>query len=323
LNPIGSAQLIGLAVGVVGTWLGAELLVRGSARLAIALGLRPLLVGLTVVAFGTSSPEAVVSFVAAAERSAGIAVGNVVGSNVANVGLILGLVCLVHPVRVRWSEIRRDAFFMLAATLVASAIVLANAGPGLTGFVSVLLGILLLGLLLVSVRQAVRSPDTRPPEEIAAPVAHDARTRLFAGAQSGLGLAILVFSARILVLNAQTVARAYGVEEAVIGATVVAVGTSIPELAASLVAVARGHYDIGIGNIVGSNLWNLSFVFAGICIIDPDARIPLEQAARLVPMMFGFTIALMLMMRTGGRVGRREGASLLLAYAVFARFAYF
>ena len=233
MDPIGTREIVGLAAGVVGTWLGAELLVRGSARLAIALGLRPLLVGLTVVAFGTSSPEAVVSFVAAFQGSAGIAVGNVFGSNVANVGLILGLVCLVHPVRVRWAEIRRDAGFMLVATLIAAVVVL-------TGFVNLVVGIVLLGLLCYSVVLAVRSPETRPPEEIPARVGHDARTRLLAVLQSVAGLALLVVSARLLVLNAQSIALSFGIDEAIIGATVVAVGTSIPELAASLVAVARG-----------------------------------------------------------------------------------
>lgn len=316
MDPIGFREVFLLGLGVLGTWIGAELLVRGSARLAIALGLRPLLVGLTVVAFGTSSPEAVVSFVAAAQHSAGIAVGNVVGSNIANVGLILGVVCLIHPVRVAWSEIRRDAFFMLSATLFAAVVILGD-------LIHPLAGLLLLGLLSVSVVRAMRSPDTRPPEEIPDRVDHDARTRLLAIAQSAIGLAVLVFSARLLVINAQSIARSFGIEEAIIGATVVAVGTSIPEFAASLVAVARGHYAIGIGNIVGSNLWNLGFVFAGICLIEPGAQIPPDEARLLVPVMVGFSVALLPMMMSGGRVGRLEGAALLAAYLGFAWWVYF
>lgn len=316
LDSIGIGEILGLLAAVAGTWIGAELLVRGSARLAIALGLRPLLVGLTVVAFGTSSPEAIVSFVAAFQRSAGIAVGNVVGSNVANVGLILGLVCLVHPVLVRWAEIRRDTLFMLLATVGAAVAILG-------GLVHPVTGAVLLALLVASVTLAVRSPDTRPPEEVPVRVGHDARTRGLAVLQSVAGLAVLVFSARLLVLNAQSIARAFGVEEAIIGATVVAVGTSIPEMAASLVAVARGHYEIGIGNIVGSNLWNLGFVFAGICIIQPGAAIPPGEARLLVPVMLAFTLALVPMMMTGGRIGRVEGALLLAGYLGFAWMVYF
>jgi len=142
LSQLALSEILSLLAGVAGTWIGAELLVRGSARLALSLGLRPMLVGLTVVALGTSSPEAVVSFIAAARQSGGIAVGNVVGSNIANIGLILGLVSLIHPMRVDWSEVRRDVFFMLSATLVAAlAIVFSQAGP--------LAGALLLAILIL------------------------------------------------------------------------------------------------------------------------------------------------------------------------------
>ena len=315
MDQLDSLDLLRLIVAVGGTWFGAELLVRGSARLAVALGLRPLLVGLTVVAFGTSSPEAVVSFVAALHDSAGMAVGNVVGSNIANVGLILGLVSLVHPMRVRWPEIRRDALFMGMATIVASAAILS----GITGWPT---GILLLLILVVSLVLAVRTPvaDEEKPSE---PLARDRRTRLIAILQSVAGLVLLVFAARLLVGSAQEVARAFGIEEAIIGATMVAVGTSIPELAASVVAVARGHYEIAIGNLVGSNLMNLSFVFGMVCLLSPDATIPPDVGKLLVPVMLAFTVLFVLMLRTGGRVRRREGAILFGGYLVFSWLMYF
>ena len=308
-------DLLRLLAAIGGTWFGAELLVRGSARLAVALGLRPLLVGLTVVAFGTSSPEAVVSFVAALNKSAGMAVGNVVGSNIANVGLILGLVSLVHPMRVSWPDIRRDALFMGLATITASAAIFS----GFTGRVT---GIFLLLILTTSLFLAVRAPaadEARPPE----PVSRDTRTRMIAILQSVVGLVLLVFSAHLLVGSAQDVARAFGIEEAIIGATMVAVGTSIPELAASVVAVARGHYEIGIGNLVGSNLMNLSFVFGIVSLISPDAPIPDEVPHLLVPVMLAFTVLFVLMLRTGGRVRRREGALLFGGYLVFSWLMYF
>ena len=308
-------DLLRLFAAIGGTWFGAELLVRGSARLAIALGLRPLLVGLTVVAFGTSSPEAVVSFVAAAHKSAGMAVGNVVGSNIANVGLILGLVSLVHPMRVHWPDIRRDALFMGLATIVASAAIFFDRTGRPTG-------VLLLLILAVSLWRAVRTPAAEG-EQPADPVSRDVRTRLVAILQSVAGLALLILSARLLVGSAQDIARAFSIDEAIIGATVVAVGTSIPELAASIVAVARGHYEIGIGNLVGSNLMNLSFVFGTVCLIRPNAYTPAEVGHVLVPVMLAFTVLFVLMLRTGGRVRRREGAFLLAGYLVFSWFMYF
>jgi cation:H+ antiporter len=312
LDPI---DLLRLLAAIGGTWLGAELLVRGSARLAIALGLRPMLVGLTVVALGTSSPEAVVSFVAAYRGSAGMAVGNVVGSNIANIGLILGLVSLMHPMRVKWLEIRRDVLFMSLATLVAAAAILLGKFAWPTG-------ILLLLILVVSLVLAIRGPVTEDGQQ-AERVSRDSRTRLTAVLQSVVGLALLVLSARLLVGAAQDMARAFGIEEAVIGATVVAVGTSIPELAASVVAVARGHYEIGIGNLVGSNLMNLSFVFGTVCLISPVDDIPPEIGHLLVPVMLGFTLLFVPMLSTGGRVSRREGAVLLGCYFAFSWFMYF
>ncbi|RKZ18282.1 sodium:calcium antiporter [bacterium] len=321
MNQLQTSEILRLLAGVAGTWLGAELLVRGSVRLAISLGLRPLLVGLTVVAFGTSSPEAVVSFVAAARDSAGIAVGNVIGSNIANIGLILGLVSLVHPMRVQWPQIRRDALYMLAATVVAAIVIRYS-------LVSVWAGIVLVLILVASITMAVRSPGPQASEpeadtEDADEVGYDLRTAALATLQSVIGLVLLLLSARLLVLSAEVIARAFGIEEAVIGATVVAVGTSIPELAASLVAVMRGHYDIGIGNLVGSNLMNLSFVFGAICIFRPDTALPTDAGSILVPVMLAFTLAFLPMLATGGRVGRREGAILLVGYLAFSWYIYY
>lgn len=313
------AELIRLLVGVAGTWIGAELLVRGSARLAISLGVRPLLVGLTVVALGTSSPEAVVSFIAAARGSASIAVGNVVGSNIANIGLILGLVSLIHPMQVKWEEIRRDVYFMVAATSVAAlAIAL--------GWMGVLAGLILIVLLLASIVSAARRPSPELVEEAGElPVVEgrDARTVGLAILQSVAGLALLIFAAQSMVQAAEAIARAFGIEEAIIGATVIAVGTSIPELAASLVAVARRHYDIGIGNLVGSNLMNLSFVLGSICLFRPGAAVAANVGQLLVPVMLGFTLLFVPMLATAGRVSRREGALLLACYLAFSWYVYF
>jgi cation:H+ antiporter len=310
-------DLLQLLAGVAGTWIGAEVLVRGSARLALALGLRPLLVGLTVVAFGTSSPEAVVSFVAAGTGYGGIAIGNVVGSNIANIGLILGLVTLIHPMRVKWQEIRRDVLYMSLATILASVAILG-------GYLQWPMGVALWGLLLVSLYVGVRSPVVPEEGEVEVTPARDPRSLAVAVAQSVVGLVVLILAAQFMVEAAQNVARAFGVDEAIIGATIVAVGTSIPELATSLVAVARGHYDIGIGNIVGSNLMNLTFVLGTVCLIPARAPIDLQgHALQLVLSMLLFSAMFVPMLVKHGRVRRREGAVLVASYVAFSWYAYF
>jgi cation:H+ antiporter len=317
LDTLQTRDLLLLFVGVAGTWVGAEVLVRGAARLALALGLRPLLVGLTVVAFGTSSPEAVVSFVAASGSSGGIAIGNVVGSNIANIGLILGLVCLIHPMRVTWLEIRRDVVFMSLATILASAAILAGRLDWITGG-------LLWAVLVVSLVIGIRSPMLDESGEPEARPSRDPRTLSIALLQSVVGLVVLIVAARVMVQAAEAIARAFGIDEAIIGATVVAVGTSIPELATSLVAVARRHYDIGIGNIVGSNLMNLTFVLGTVCLLPGADGISLHgHSLLLVASMVAFTAVFIPMLISHGRVRRREAAVLLVGYAAFSWFAYF
>jgi cation:H+ antiporter len=256
-----------------------------------------------------------VSIVAAVADSPGIAIGNVVGSNIANIGLILGLVSLMHPMRVNWPHVRRDALLMSLVTLLASAAIW-------TGVTGVQTGLLLWAILLISVYLALRHPVA--VEEIPGGVDRgDLRSRIVAVGQSVVGLAVLVASARLMVLSAEEIARAFGIAESIIGATMVAVGTSIPELAASVVAVARGHYDIGIGNLVGSNLMNLSFVFGTVCLVRPSERLDSAESGLLLLAMLAFTAVLLPMLATGGRVRRLEGAMLLGGYVAFSWFAYF
>ena len=305
-----------LAAGVIGTWFGAELLVRGSARIALTLGIRPMVVGLTVVALGTSSPEAVVSLVAAAKDSAGIAVGNVFGSNIANIGLILGLVSLMHPVRVAWKEIRLDTAFMVGATVLASVF-------AMTGNLNVVSGAIMLGLLVVALVYYVRGGHAPGGEELVPDEGTEPRQGLGVPILLSIaGLGLLIVGAQLLVAAAEDVARAFGISEEVIGATMVAVGTSLPELAASVVAVVRGHHDIGIGNIIGSNQMNLLFVLGGVCLFG-DVTATEQIRHVIVPVTLLFTFALVPMMATGGRVGRVEGALLIAGYAAFAGTSYF
>lgn len=312
-----TVTFVWLALGVIGTWFGAELLVRGSSRIALALGIRPLVVGLTVVALGTSSPEAVVSFVAAAKGSGGIAVGNVFGSNIANIGLILGLVGLMHPVRVSWAEVRLDTAFMVLATVIGAAFTW-------FGLLNPVAGSVMLGLLCAAILYYVkggRAPGGDNPLEAA--VVAEPRPSFLAPAGVALGgLVLLVVGAQWLVGSAEDIARHFGVPDEVIGATMVAVGTSLPELAASIVAVVRGHHDLGIGNIIGSNQMNLLFVLGGVAMFG-DVTVADSVRTSILPVTLLFTAVLVPMMATAGKITRIEAGLLLSGYAVFAASSYF
>lgn len=314
-----AANFLLLAAGVAGTWIGAELLVRGAAHLALALGIRPMVVGLTVVALGTSSPEAVASFVAAAKGSPGIAVGNVLGSNIANIGLILGAVCLLHPMRVNWIELRRDVVFMVLATVTAAAFAFADALARPAGIVLLLM---LATSLTLTIRASRRGRAEAAAVELPEGVAKEgSKGTLAAVVRSVVGLAILIVGAEALVGAALKLGLALGISDEVIGATVVAVGTSLPELAASLVAVVRGHHDIGIGNIVGSNVMNLLFVLGGVCVMAPQP-VSEQVLGVLIPVTLAFTLVLVPILGIGGRVGRPQAGLLLAGYVVFALTSY-
>lgn len=311
-----SDTVIWLVFGVLGTWFGAELLVRGSARIALSLGIRPMVVGLTVVAFGTSSPEAVVSFVAAGKGSGGIAVGNVFGSNIANIGLILGVIGLMHPVRVAWREIRTDTLLMVAATLLAAGVTWAGALNPATG--ALLLGLLVAALVYYIRGDHAPGGDTPLADDVVEPKPR----LLWPIVQTVVGLALLVVGANLLVHAAEAIARAFGVPDEIIGATMVAVGTSLPELAASVVAIVRGHHDLGIGNIIGSNQMNILFVLGGVSMFG-GVEVADSVRTTLLPVTLAFTFVLVPMMATGGRIRRLEAGILLAGYVAFAASSYF
>ncbi len=309
-------NLLWLLLGLGGLYLGAEWLVRGSARLASALGVRPLVIGLTVVGFGTSTPEVVVSVLAAARGQSEIALGNVVGSNIANVGLILALAALIAPLKCDLSLLRREGPLMVAVSLAAWAL-------AWSGVYTRWQGILMVAGLLVfvffSLRWARADQATLEPEHRQFQVEHNLLLREPRWRQLALisaGLALLVVGGHLLVTSAVALARALGVPEYAIAASLVAVGTSLPELATSLVAAVRRQVDIAVGNVVGSNVFNL----LGVLGLSAAVR-PIAVAARAVDFEFvwmvAFGAAAALALRTGQRVTRAEGAALLAAYVVF------
>lgn len=311
---MGILDILILLAGILGTWGGAELLVRGSVKVALAVGMRPLVVGLTVVALGTSAPEAVVSILAGAAGSAGIAVGNVVGSNIANIGLVLGLLALLNPIRVHWDDVRDDLAIMVVTTLIAC-------GLAVGGEISRIDGGILFLLLVAYVSFYIRTGHRPQKHDDLRETAKQRPNPWPALGQTLLGLLVLIQGARWFLQGAVQAAAILGVPDEVIGVTMVAVGTSLPELAASVVAVTRGHHEIGVGNILGSNVMNLLFVLPSAAMFAP-LEIGPDMTLRMGPAMLAFTLVLLPLMRSGFRLSRPEGAFLLAGYVGFSVWIY-
>ena len=307
-------QALLFALGLGGLYLGAEGFVRGSARLAELLGISRWVIGLTLVAFGTSAPELAVSLLAALKGTPDLAVGNVVGSNVANIGLILAIAALLRPLEVRTSLVRREVPFMLLISLLFYGLALNGTISRLDGGVLVLALGVFLGLMYVYRAEGVLDEGL----EVAPGAASPQRGRALAGsAVLALGgLLVLLGGARLLVDSAVALARALGVSEGIIGLSLVAVGTSLPELATTVVAALRREMAISVGNIVGSNVFNLLSVIGFVALVRPLPVIP-EWLTREIPLMLLFSFALLPVMGRGFRVERWEGMLLLLGYVAF------
>jgi cation:H+ antiporter len=301
--------------GLLLLYYGAEYLVTGSSRLALSFGVRPLVVGLTVVAFATSMPELMVSLLAAVRGSASLAAGNIIGSNIANIGLILGTAALLSPIIVVRATVVRELPIMLAAVIAAYAVAL----DGIFNFAD---GVLLFcGLLaflvfcVVTARAPAVAQQAEVQQTLDEPAPHCARNLfLVVVGMAGLGL-----GAELMVRGAVTVATLMGLSERVIGLSIVALGTSLPELAASVMSAWKGEMDISIGNVIGSNIFNVLFVL-GICPIFSPIRVESSLLSVDFPVMFGFCallVALLTMMPPRLQLDRRRGVLLLSAYLVY------
>ncbi len=314
--------VVQLMIGVAGTWVGAEMLVRGSSRIALHLGVRPMVVGMTIVAFGTSAPEAVASLTAARMGSPGLALGNVLGSNIANIGLILGLLGLLRPIAVPWERIKGEILLLVGMTALATGLALYQRGFQIwDGWILLAaLGFILYHYALDARRNRQEVLLARPP---AVEGDEDPRFLLSTVLAVG-GLILLIAGAAILVRGARSAAGLLGVPEDIIGATMVAVGTSLPELAASVVALLRGEQEIGVGNILGSNIFNLLFVL-GLTVVAGGGSIPynVSTTGLLLGVMWLFTLAVIPLLRRHGRLERPEAALLLVGYLVFSVLVYF
>ncbi len=308
-----------IACGVIGTWLGAEMLVRGSSKIALQLGVRPMVVGMTIVAMGTSAPEAVASLTAARMGSAGLALGNVLGSNIANIGLILGLLALIRPITVPWARLKGEILLLGGVTVLAIVLALFPRGFQLVdGWILLAaMALFLRHYILDAQRNRQETLLARPPQAAGVGMA-------LSGVLVVMGLVLLVAGASVLVRGARSVAELLGVPEDIVGATMVAVGTSLPELAASIVALLRGEHEIGVGNILGSNIFNLLFVL-GLTVVAGGHPIAYHRQTTgvLLLVMVVFTAGVIPILHRHGRVERAEAAVLLTAYAAFSVLVYF
>lgn len=296
--------------------VGAEALVRGASRLAAAVGIAPLVIGLTVVAFGTSSPELAVSLKAALSDQASIAIGNVVGSNIFNVLFILGLSALIVPLVVSQQLVRFDVPLMIGLSVLALLFSLDENFGRMDGILLVAGLVAYVWFLIAQSRKANAEPQTDAAVQVAAK----------GSAASGIinlilivaGLALLVLGSRWLVDSAIAFARYLGVSELVIGLTIVAAGTSLPEVVTSVIAAIRGERDIAVGNVVGSNIFNIMAVLGLTSIIAPAGIDVSPAAVRFdLPVMIAVAFACLPIFFTGRMISRAEGALFLSYYAAY------
>ena len=318
-------QSILFFVGITGVYFGAEWLVKGSSKLSRDLGIKPIVIGLTVVAFGTSSPELAVSLTAAIKGSNDIAIGNIIGSNIANIGLILGIAAIVLPLEVEKVIMKRELPLMIgiSAGLYFMAI------DRKIGFIDGLL--LFTGIILFigyqvygtlnSKKESRNSTSGNPVSktDMSESKNEDGQTRrhlLSNIVYIVIGLACLLVGSHILVKSAIFVAGSFGISEMVIGMTVVAFGTSVPEMATSVVSALRKEADICVGNVIGSNIFNILMVLGSVALVRP-LNVVRETLFFEFPIMLLFSIALIPMIRGNMRVNRLEGIVLVSGYFAF------
>lgn len=297
---------------------GGELLVRGAVSSAKALGVSPLLIGLTLVGFGTSTPELVTSVTAAMNGSPGIAVGNVVGSNIANILLILGLSACIFPLVINPKGFRRDASMLVFSAVACMVVVL-------YGRIGPVIGIAFIAALVAYIVY-VYTQEKSVPDEAALVAEHrsdDApkgpRNIPLAIAMAVGGIAITIFGAGFLVDGSIALAKGMGISDTIIGLTIVAVGTSMPEFVTSVMAALRKHADVAYGNIIGSNIFNVLFILGVTALVQP-IDIPAQIAQLDIWVMLAATALLVVFARTGIKLQRWEGVVFIAAYVAYVAY---
>ena len=316
-------ELLAIAGGFVLLAWSADRFVVGASAMAYNLKVSPLVIGLTIVGLGTSAPEMLVSALASWQGNSGLAVGNALGSNIINTGLILGFTAMVIPLNVHSSILKRELPVLLLVMMVALLLLM-------DGTLGRLDGMLLLTGMAVMLIWMIRLGRTSPTGEdaMSAEFADEIPTTLSMGRAVFwliVGGLVLLVSSRLLVWGAVSIAESMGVSDLVIGLTIVALGTSMPELAATVASAIKGEHDIALGNVIGSNIFNLLVVLGLPGLINP-ATIDTEVLTRDYPVMIGLTLALFVMaygFRGPGRINRIEGTLLVLAFCAYQTLLYF
>lgn len=305
-------NLILFLTGVIILYIGGELFIRGSSNTARIFGIKPLVVGVVIVAFATSAPEFFVSLLATIRKSQELAIGNIVGSCICNIAMVLGLSALIKPITVNSSILRRELPILFAVTIGFFLICLDFKISRIEALILIVSFILFIFYCIKNARdedKAIADADTSP----------SSKSRFFL--YLAIGLAGLLLGSYMIVGSSIKLARHYGVSEVVIGLSAVAIGTSLPELTASLIAAARGKGDISIGNIIGSNIFNILAIAGIISLIRPVIIEP-KIVLIYIPFLLLCNFALAPILRTGFRISRREGALLLASYGVYLYFIF-
>ncbi|MBK9123132.1 MAG: calcium/sodium antiporter [Chloroflexi bacterium] len=311
-------DFIYIALGLAGLYFGGDWLVEGASRLARVLGVPVVIIGLTIVAFGTSVPELVTNLVAVVRDTNDIAVGNIIGSNIANIGLILGMSAAIASRALSTRDVQRDWVIMLGVAVLGYVLLVID------GDLSRVDGLILVGGIVLYIARAFRESreqhvDTTESRESAAhPEQHNVLKEV---GRIAVGVVLLVIGAQLTVDGAVNIARFLGVSELVIGVTLVAVGTSLPELATSVVAATKGQHEIALGNVIGSNIFNILLILGVTGVLHPY-EINGQALSFDAPFMLLMTVLMGLLIRDG-RIARLEGIVLVATYIVYIMLVFF
>jgi len=317
--------MLNASIAIIGGFLllvwSADRFVLGASAMARNLGVAPLIIGLTIVGFGTSAPELMVSAIAAWNGNPALAIGNAIGSNITNIAMVLSVSALVAPIVVKSEVLRRELPLMLLVMLFALALMLdsdLSRGDGLMlmlGMCMMIYWVTMLGLRTRKSDPILDEFDVEIPEKMPMPKAIAWLTA---------GMIMLFVSSRMLVWGAVSIAQHFGISDLVIGLTIIAIGTSLPELAAAVMSAYKDEHDLAIGNIIGSNMFNLLGVLAMPGLISPGV-VPAEILSRDYPVMIGVSIAFFMMaygFRRHGRINRLEAAVMLIGYILYLFYLY-
>jgi cation:H+ antiporter len=305
-------QYLLLVIGLGVLWSGAELLIRNSSTLARSLGVSPMIIGLTIVSIGTSLPEFVVSLMAAFQNTMGISIGNIIGSNIANIGLILGIGAVITTLPVKKEWVSKEVPIMLIFTIIF--IIFAWTGYDLSriegAFLLIFLFAFLAYLSRTSLLQMQEHSLTNTGQKMSP------KRKIGYILLSILGIILLIFGSKLTVNSGTLISENLGVSDTVIGLTLIAVGTSLPELATTIVGIIKNETDIVVGNVIGSNIFNLLFIGGAVSLIRP-IQIPREMFHIEFIFLLGLSLLVWPIMRFRWSIGKTEGIILLLCYALF------